>query len=121
MMKKSSTWRSWGGSYHGPRQVFEQKLSVMYDKHQQHMDVLRLAYENSLKVALMLMESEKTPEAVTEYHKRVADSLATYEASVERIWKKYDEVTADILADYTSKMKISGNKRNSNIEQDEKQ
>ncbi|GAB1604299.1 hypothetical protein Ahia01_000711300 [Argonauta hians] len=119
MMKKS--WRNWGTSYHVSRQVFEQKLSVLYDKQQQHMEMLRLAYENSLKVAMMIMEASKTPQAVQEYHQKVKESLITYEDNVERIWKKYDEMTAEILADYTSKMKISGNKRRNSNNEEEKQ
>lgn len=118
MMKKSNSWRQWGGAHHGPRQVFEQKMATAYEEHQQHMEILRMEYENTLNAAMKILEKDATAQ-VCSYMDMKTDALQAYVNNVERARTRYNEILAAILTEYNEKVK-SGSKRNANTEAEEK-
>lgn len=118
MMKKSGSWRQWGGAHHGPRQVFEQKMATAYEEHQQHMEILRMGYENTLNAAMKLLEKDPNAQ-MSSYKAMKVEALQSYEYNVERAHDRYNEILAAILTDYHEKVK-SGSKRNANAEVEEK-
>lgn len=118
-MKKSSSWRQWGGAHHGPRQVFEQKMATAYEEHQQHMEILRMEYENTLNAAMKVLEKEASNANMNSYKEMKKDALHSYENNVERARTRYNDILAAILTEYNDKVK-SGNKRNVNAESEEK-